>query len=215
MRVSHAFAVLAAEPAAPVEELALAIASEFGCVDADAVRERLDALGAEVAAERGEGPDGDAAALTRVLGDRHGMQGDAAGNSDPRNEMIDSVLERGRGLPILLSAIYIAVASRAGIPLAGVGLPGHFVVAHLGADPPLLLDPYAGGGALPAPGRVRAWPAHAVALRMLNNLVHAFTARGDLRAAIRAAGLRLELPVEGEQREELAAEALALQARLN
>ena len=97
--MSHA---LAAEPAAPVEELALAIAGEFGSVDADAVRERLDALGAEVAAERGTGPEGDAAALTRVLGDRHGLRGDDAGETDPMNAMIDSVLERGRGLPILL-----------------------------------------------------------------------------------------------------------------
>jgi Transglutaminase-like superfamily len=30
------------------------------------------------------------------------------------------------------------------VPLAGVGLPGHFVVAHFGVSQPLLLDPFAG-----------------------------------------------------------------------
>jgi regulator of sirC expression with transglutaminase-like and TPR domain len=213
--VSHAFAALAAEPAAPVEELALAIAAEFGPVDADGVRDRLDALGAEVAVERGGRPETDAAALSRVLGERHGLRGDDDEYDHPDNSMIDRVLERGRGLPILLSAVYVAVAARAGIPLAGVGLPGHFMVAHLGADPPILLDPFAGGGLMPAPTRVRAWPAHEIALRMLNNLVSSFAIRGDLHGAIRAADMRLELPLTEKDRGVLAAEALGLRARLN
>ena len=60
--------------------------------------------------------------------------------------MLDLVLTRRRGLPILLSVVYVEVARRAGIQIAGVGLPGHFVVGHFGTDPPVLLDPFAGGG---------------------------------------------------------------------
>jgi regulator of sirC expression with transglutaminase-like and TPR domain len=45
-------------------------------------------------------------------------------------EMIDRVLERRRGLTILLSAVYIEVARRAGVSLADLGLPGHYVVGH-------------------------------------------------------------------------------------
>jgi len=82
------------------------------------------------------------------------------------NSMLDRVLARRRGLPILLSVVYIETARRAGIPLAGVGLPGHYLVGHFGADPPLLLDPFSGG--LPATelasdvprSAVRPWNNH-------------------------------------------------------
>jgi regulator of sirC expression with transglutaminase-like and TPR domain len=213
--VSHAFAALAAEPAAPVEELALGIAGEFRSVDAAAVRAELDALGAEVSGRRGPGPEGDADALAAVLAGRHDFRGDEERYDHPDNSMIDRVLQRRRGLPILLSAVYVAVAGRAGIPLAGVGLPGHFVVAHLGAATPLVLDPFAGGARVAVPGPVRPWTAHATALRMLNNLVASFDRRGDVMGAIRAAELRLELPAGDAERGRLADEALALRARLN
>jgi len=215
--VTTVFSALAADPAAPVEELALAIAGAFRTVEADAVRDELDVLGNEVTARRGRGhPEGDVAALASVLGDLHGFSGDEEDYDHPRNSFLDLVLARRRGLPILLSVVYVACASRARIPLAGVGLPGHFVVGHLGTTPPLLLDPFAGGARVSVPGGpVQPWGAHVTALRMLNNLVGSYTRRGDLLAAIRAANLRLELPVEGADRDALAAEALGLQARLN
>ena len=50
---------------------------------------------------------------------------------------------------------------------------------------------------------------------MLNNLVGSFRARGDLGSAIRAAELRLALPVDDAGREVLTAELRGLQARLN
>jgi regulator of sirC expression with transglutaminase-like and TPR domain len=213
--VSSTFAALAAEPAAPVDELALAIAGEFRLVDEAAVRDELDELGAEVAEERRLGPDGDVRALQLVLGERHGFHGEEFGYDHPDNSMIDLVLERRLGLPILLSVVYIAVAGRAGVPLAGIGLPGHFVVGHLGADPPAVLDPYHGGRRIDVLQPPPAWSAHEIALRILNNLVGAFGRRGDLAGGIRASRLRLDLPTDGEERERLADEALALRARLN
>ena len=132
--------------------------------------------------------------------------------------MLDLVLTRRRGLPILLSVVYVEVARRAGIPLAGVGLPGHFVVGHFGTDPPVRLDPFAGGGRVETAGAqdlVRHWRAHEVAMRMLNNLVMAYHRRGDIGAAIHAAGLRLALPAEASHRDILNAELRAMQARLN
>ena len=54
-----------------------------------------------------------------------------------------------------------------------MGRPGHFVVGHFGADPPLLLDPFRGGVPIEttAPrGFVRAWRPQEIAMRMLNNL---------------------------------------------
>jgi regulator of sirC expression with transglutaminase-like and TPR domain len=131
--------------------------------------------------------------------------------------MLDVVLERRKGLPILLSVVYVEVARRAGIALAGVGLPGHYVVGHFGQVPPLLLDPFNGGAGLEAAAEVdvRAWGPHETALRMLNNLVGSYQRRADLARAIRAAELRLELPLGAPDRAALAAELLSLRARLN
>jgi regulator of sirC expression with transglutaminase-like and TPR domain len=221
MAEPESFAALAAADDPPLDRLALALAGEFRGVDRGGALATLDALGEEVAlaAREADGtPTAEAHACARVLGGRHGFIGDREHYDDPGNSMLDLVLARRRGLPILLSVVYATTAARAGIPLAGVGLPGHFVVAHFGCDPPLLLDPFDGGRKLePAatPELVRPWTAHETALRMLNNLVGAYLRRGDLGAAIRAAAMRLELPAEEPLRASLEAELRALRARLN
>lgn len=122
--------------------------AEFREVDAAAAMASLDALGTELlrAAEQTSGtPEAHALACRQTLGVAHGFLGDREQYDAPQNSMLDLVLARRRGLPILLSVVYIEVARRAGIELAGVGLPGHFVVGHFGTYPRLLLDPFAGG----------------------------------------------------------------------
>jgi len=98
------------------------------------------------------------------------------------------------------------------------GCPGHFVVAHFGADPPLVYDPFDGGQRMDLdvpPELLRPWRAQETALRILNNLVAAFGKRGDLGRAIRAAELRLELPMDVESYTALDAELRTYRARLN
>ena len=215
----QSFATLATLPDPPVDELALAIAAEFRAIDDDDVRGRLDELGEEVARERAlrDGPHAGTDALREVLGVRHGFRGDRRRYDHPNNSMLDMVLERRRGLPIALSVVYVATARRAGIALRGVGLPGHFVVGDFESGRPLLLDPFAGGVALAidSPRDVRPWGAHETALRMLNNLVGSFDRRADLMRAIKAAELRLELPLDRRQAEALGIELGSLRARLN
>lgn len=211
----ESFAALAARPQPALDELALALAAEFREVDTGAALAELDRLAAELAPAAGGGPRAEVAALRGLLGERHGFAGDSEQYDDPDNSMLDLVLERRRGLPILLSIVYVEVARRAGIALAGVGLPGHYVAGHFGHVPPLLLDPFAGGapfeGAVPA--AVRAWGPHETALRMLNNLLGSYQRRADLARGLRAAELRMELPGPGRAVFEL--ELRALQARLN
>jgi regulator of sirC expression with transglutaminase-like and TPR domain len=215
------FAELAARPDPPLDELVLAMAAEFRTVDRPAAVWLLDALGAELAQDlqgADRSPPAEAAACAELLGRRHGFAGDREQYDDPRNSMLDVVLERRRGLPILLSVVYVEVARRAGVALAGVGLPGHFVVGHFGAVPPLLLDPFGGGGPLDGaapPALVRPWDAHEIALRVLNNLVGSLQRRGDVGAAIRAASMRLALPTEAALRGALETELRAMRARLN
>jgi regulator of sirC expression with transglutaminase-like and TPR domain len=203
----------------PLDRLALALAGELRSVDATAALVRLDELGAELAATlagRRRTPQSDLAAAAELLGDRHGYHGEVEDYDDPDRSMLDLVLERKVGLPILLSVLYVEVGRRAGMPLAGVGLPGHFVVGHFAGSEPVLADPFRRGQPLPAalaPPHVRPWTPRETALRMLNNLVSAYTARHDLGRAIRAAELRLQ--VAGQDREALELELRGLRARLN
>src|SRR3954471_24094697 len=141
------FEELAASPDATLDLLALALAAAFRPVDAARALATLDGLGEEVAdVLRSAGTrEAEALVLSAVLGTRHGFRGDSQQCAGPENSMHDRVLERRRGLPILLSIVYVEVARRAGVPLAGVGLPGHYVVGHFGAAEPLLLDPFGGG----------------------------------------------------------------------
>jgi regulator of sirC expression with transglutaminase-like and TPR domain len=215
------FSELAATPDPDLDRLALALAAEFRTVDARSALASLDDLGAELAdtaaAAMGD-PAGEAEACAAVLGDRHGFEGNREDYHHPDNSMLDRVLERRKGLPIVLSIVYVEAARRAGLPLHPVGLPGHFLVAHFGSDPPLMLDPFAGGRPLndrPEPRLVRPWGPHETALRMLNNLVHAYTQHPDLTRAIHAAELRLALPAAEDLRVKLEAEARGLRARLN
>ena len=197
--LSVAFSKLAATADPALDELALSIAAEFRPVDEADAAARLDALGAELAsALRGlANPRAQAHAVSAVLGDRHGFEGDRKRYDRPENSMLDLVLETRRGLPI-----------------CGVGLSGHFVVGHFGSRPPVLLDPFHRGTVL-GEQPVKAWRAHEIGLRMLNNLVGSYERRGDVVRALRAAEMRLELPVEPAVRDQLETELRGLRARLN
>jgi len=214
------FETLARDEAATLDVLALALAGAFREVDADGALARLDGLGAELvrALPEADGdPEAEATACSLLLGRVHRFAGDRKQYDRPENSMLDVVLERRRGLPILLSVVYAEVARRAGIPIRGVGLPGHFVVAHFGTDPPVLLDPFNGGRLLAAQrgAAVTAWTPHETAMRMLNNLVLAYERRADLAHGLRAAELRLALPSPPDRREALEAELRSMRARLN
>jgi len=223
MTLIPAFADVAAQPDASLDVIALALASEFRKVDAAGALQALDDLGDEVTHLRHgtlstPGAESELDACVRVLGGTHGFTGDREHYDDPANSMLDVVLETRRGLPILLAVVYVEVARRVGIPLAGVGLSGHFYVGHFGPDPPLLIDPFAGGAFVDLDAGAdanRPWRNHEIVMRMLNNLVGSYQRRGEYDAAIRAARMRLTLPASRRLRDHLRSELVALQARLN
>lgn len=79
-----------------------------------------------------------------------GFTGNSARYYDPRNSLLDQVLDRQLGIPITLSVVCIEVGRRAGIPLEGVGMPGHFLVRPLATDH--YLDAFDGGRMLDLAG---------------------------------------------------------------
>ena len=156
---------VARRPDARLDELALAMAAEFRPVEAAAALAALDALGAELRelVAVATGGRGRGARVRRAPRRPARLRGRPRALRRPDNSMLDRVLVRRRGLPILLWVVYWRVARRAGVALSGVGLPGHYVVGHFGAERPLLLDPFAGGEPLdvrtPDP-LVRPWSPH-------------------------------------------------------
>ncbi|MFF9346152.1 tetratricopeptide repeat protein [Streptomyces sp. NPDC014734] len=86
-----------------------------------------------------------ASAVTELLGERCGFAGSAADYRRLGSSLLHQVLRRRSGLPILLSVVWIEVARRAGAPVYGVALPGHFVVGFGDPSERVLVDPFHGG----------------------------------------------------------------------
>jgi regulator of sirC expression with transglutaminase-like and TPR domain len=101
----------------------------------------LDELGDELRTRCGVGspPITAVPVIAGLLRDRLRLHG--AGGGDPQAHYLHSVMERGAGIPIACGALWMAVGRRAGIPVEGIGLPGHFVVRVGGT----LVDAFSGG----------------------------------------------------------------------
>ena len=69
-------------------------------------------------------------ALNHVLFEELGFRGAEDDYYNPLNSYVNCVMDSRRGIPISLSAIYLCVARRLGLPVAGIGMPGHFVCRY-------------------------------------------------------------------------------------
>jgi regulator of sirC expression with transglutaminase-like and TPR domain len=155
--------------------------------------------------------------LIRRLFVEEGFAGDTTRYYDPRNSLLDHVLDRRLGIPITLSVVCIEVGRRAGVPLEGISMPGHFLVRPLAGDH--YLDAFHGGALLDLAGcealfrastqagpNVRFGrqlltpsPRRAVFTRTLENLRMVYRGLGqpaDLEWVLR---MRLALPGVGAQ----------------
>ena len=77
-----------------------------------------------------------------------GFSGNKIHYYDPDNSYLHRVIETRQGIPITLSAIYVFVGNRLDLPLAGVGMPGHFLVKIEGESPVQFVDCFNGGTVL-------------------------------------------------------------------
>ncbi len=116
----------------------LDIARYLGHLDALAAsgRTRVDAVST---------PREKIAALNQFLFHDSHFGGNREFYYDPRNSYLNDVLTRRVGLPITLSLVYIEVGRRLGLPLYGVGLPGHFVVKWRDEREEIFVDPFNDG----------------------------------------------------------------------
>ncbi|HUF21373.1 MAG TPA: tetratricopeptide repeat protein [Burkholderiales bacterium] len=87
-------------------------------------------------------------ALNQFLFGDLGFAPNADDYYDPRNSLLNEVIDRRVGIPITLSLVYMEVGKRVGLPLQGVCFPGHFLVKCKVSDGLAILDPYSGGTSL-------------------------------------------------------------------
>jgi regulator of sirC expression with transglutaminase-like and TPR domain len=67
--------------------------------------------------------------LNHLFFDIHMFRGDSKDFFAPENSFLNDVVIRKKGNPISLSAIYSIVAQSVNIPIYGVNMPNHFIVA--------------------------------------------------------------------------------------
>src|SRR5438132_4353693 len=123
---------------------------------------------------------------------------------DPRNSFLNEVLDRRVGIPITLAVLYLAVGERAGLPVRGVGMPGHFLVKYAPAtsgeifidafngrsltreECAKMLNEMYGGEVKMRPALLEPSTKRQVLARILNNLKSLYLSRGDLPRALSA-----------------------------
>jgi len=152
----------------------------------------LDKLAAELRSRLPQHADGALFVRTAntYLFDELNFSGNESAYHDPRNSCLDQVLERRTGIPITLSVVYIEIARRLARSVAGVGLPGHFVVRYDDGNYATYIDPFHHGALLSEedcrfmareitgeePGASALAPVGTryILVRMLNNLRSAY-----------------------------------------
>lgn len=116
-------------------------------------RDFLDGA-ARAVAERAAGTedlDERIAALTGVLVGQLGFAGDDRDYDDLANANLMRVIDRRRGLPVVLGIIWLRTGRALGWPMQALNFPSHFLVRLEGAaGRRAILDPFHGGHALDA-----------------------------------------------------------------
>lgn len=131
--------------------------------------------------------------------------------NDPLNSYLNKAIDRRVGLPITLSVIYLEIGRRLGLPIDGIGLPGHFVVRYVGDDGVRYIDPFYQGRVLTAadchklvaelsdgqftlqPAMLEPVTSRQILARMLNNLKNAQLHQGSFADALPAIERLLDL----------------------
>ena len=205
---------LANDPQADVDLATVALylaADEYPDLYVAGYLDQLDDLAEEVRPYLNGDLESLVAGLCRFLFEDEGFCGNADAYYDPWNSYFSDVLDRRTGIPITLSLLAIAVGRRAGLEIAGIGLPGHFIAKAVRDDEEVLFDPFHGGQILSTeacehlieavtgqlieitPTILAATPPGLIVMRMLNNLRTIYAERDDFARTARILGRQRQL----------------------
>jgi regulator of sirC expression with transglutaminase-like and TPR domain len=140
------------------------------------------------------------AALNHFLYDEQSFRGNRSDYYDARNSFLNEVIDRRTGIPITLAVVYLSIGARLGLPVHGVGFPGHFLVKCAAPDE-ILIDPFEGklltraecearwlatlGADTPFDARsLEPAPARQTLARLIGNLKQIYLAQQDWSRAL-------------------------------
>jgi regulator of sirC expression with transglutaminase-like and TPR domain len=84
-------------------------------------------------------------AINKYLFEELGFYGNTEDYYNPKNSYINEVLDRGTGIPISLSVVYLEIAKRIDFPMVGIGMPGHFLIGLKFEDVGFFIDVFNNG----------------------------------------------------------------------
>lgn len=193
------FRHLIAQPQLELAAAALCPAQEvYPNLDPTQCYQLLDDIANAIRPNRSTYPLKTIQAINQQLYTELGFSGNQINYYDPDNSYLNRVLERRTGIPITLALVYLEVAQRLDFPMAGVGMPGHFLVRPTVEDMEVYVDPFNQGEILFAPdcqtifqqlyGANAAWDANylkpitpkLLLARLLNNLKLIYLNQRDL-----------------------------------
>ncbi len=136
----------------------------------------------------------------------HGFHGNIEKYHSPENSFVNKVLESKSGNPLTLSIVYMLVAQSLDLPVKGINLPEHFVLAYTGSsfDPDTMqykgdnvlfyINPFSRGTVFsykdidqflkqlnqePKPSYFQPCTNKDILMRMLNNLLNAYSKNNE------------------------------------
>ena len=69
--------------------------------------------------------------INHIVFEIHGFKGNKTNIDAPQNLFLNNLLERKKGNHLSIGILYIIVAQKLGIPIFGVNLPQHFILAYV------------------------------------------------------------------------------------
>jgi len=138
--------------------------------------------------------------MNKRLFEELGFSGNEEEYYDPDNSYLSCVLDRRLGNPISLCLLMILIGRRLALPIAGVGLPGHFICRYQTSTEEIYIDPFNHGQLLTKQDCIKhlvdsghgfgeaalsPWSARKMLLRVCLNLHHAYMQAGQPDKAAR------------------------------
>ena len=122
------------------------------------------------------------------------FRGDSSDYHHPDNAYLDRVIDRRKGLPIMLSTVVMFLGRRLNLPFYGVNMPIHFMLMYKTHNQDILIDPFDGGtivtynqccyflkknGIEPRPEHLEKADESDILVRCIRNLKHSYTKSGN------------------------------------
>ncbi len=186
-----------------IEQAALLLArTEYPGISCDGYRAWLDDLAVQLfeRLDYSLEPDQIIGAINDFLFRELGFAGNEQNYYDPENSYLNRVLDQRTGNPINLCLLYLLLARRLRLPIAGIGMPGHFVCRFQSSTAELYIDVFNGGRLLSKGDCVKFLlqssqgyheshlepvSSRRMLLRICMNLHHIYVQRGDAARANR------------------------------